>query len=93
MTRVMGGKASQTYDMLHLMSTSGAYYNWNSACMHYNLSKNEYLSLCSKIKSRCFQKIADFNASLNMSLVKVFKYWNILIKRITHNTWNIQSWY
>ena len=71
MTWVMGGKASQTYDMLHLMSTSGAYYNWNSACMHHKFSKNEYLSFWSKIKSRCFQKITDVNASLNVSLVNV----------------------
>ena len=76
MTWVMGGKASQTYDMLHLMSTSGAYYNWNSACMHRKFSKNEYLSFWSKIKSRCFQK-TDGNASLNVSLVKVCTYYII----------------
>ena len=39
MTWVMGGKASQTYDMLHLMSTSGALNNWNSVCMHTSLAK------------------------------------------------------
>ena len=71
MTWVMGGKASQTYDMLHLMSTSGAYYNWNSVSMHYKFSKNEYLSFRSKIKSRCFQKITNGNGILNVSLVKV----------------------
>ena len=71
MTWVMGGKASQTYDMLHLMSTSGAYYNWNSALHALQVEQKWISFVLKKIKSRCFEIITDCNASLNVSLVKV----------------------